>query len=127
MARINFTKTVVAGVVGVADSVLEDWDARTARTEAFRNAADLSRAGLAIGANLAILWDMWPELAEPVAYAEDALLAKSIYRAVKPAVLGARSVQEVIAGTAVRRLAGGGLGGYPGPMTQKEFEGVRLS
>lgn len=124
MARINFTKTVVAGVVGVADSFLEDWDAREARTEAFRNAADLSRAGLAIGANLAIMWDMWPEVAEPVAYAEDALLAKSLYRALKPALVGAGA--GVVTGSAIRRL-GGGMGGYPGPMTQKEFEGVRLS
>ena len=114
----------ISYAVGAVVVGLEYWDNKSARTGAFKTAADI---GVAVGNLGGLALQMWApkyaKLGETVALSTGPLLVKAIVRAVKPEWTFARNVSSKSSAAFVQRRVARPVGDN---VTVPAFEGDRI-
>lgn len=125
MAAIDVSKYIVAGGVGLADRLVQDWDANAvpARTEAFKTWSDLGRLGAVLLGLAVQAWQpRYGNMGEAVSVSATPMLVQSVYRAVTEG-----TTAKKVTYTPQRRTVPQGAGQrYPAPTSQREFQNIRM-
>jgi len=97
MARINIQALAVGGGVGLVDSLLEAWDKKEGRDKPFRNGTDIGRLVFLGGGVAMTMFDLMPDVAEPLMIVGAALTVKTVVSAFREGVGAYRPAGRVSA------------------------------
>ena len=123
---IDWTKHIVAAAVGVADRLVQDWDANAIppRIEPFKNARDLGRLGVVgVGLFIQAQQPRYAVYGEALSVGATPMLVQSVWAAVG----GGSAVTQRVTYTPQRRATPEPAASrFPAPTMQREFRNIRM-
>lgn len=123
---IDWTKHIVAVGVGIADRLVQDWDANVVppRTESFKNARDLGRLGVVLaGLGIQAYQPRYALYGEAMSVATTPMLVQSVWKAIGG---GAAATRRVTYTPTRRNVPQDAASRHPAPTLQSEFRDIRM-